>query len=102
MAKSTRQRKVATPAAIVQPDEVKIELPVVVTEAAKVVRPTCSACHHYLQVAGEQYGHCRRYPPATIVGRGAQHLTNDGPLGIFPITLSTSLCGEYAEYASNA
>ena len=54
----------------------------------------CGTCQHY-QALNLLHGFCRRYPPTTVLP--SLQLTNDGPLGIFPITLSSNLCGEFQQ-----
>jgi hypothetical protein len=61
------------------------------THDEKVVK-NCGNCAHYRAVNGE-HGKCLRYPPVIITPGSV--LTNDGARGIFPITLSVSVCGEH-------
>ena len=71
-----------------------ITLPLVVEEEPVLPPPQdprcCGNCQYH-QKLEEAHGKCRRYPPHIP----SLALTSSGPFGIFPITLSTELCGEH-------
>lgn len=76
-----------------------IPLPLVVKEEpapSSPQDPRCCGNCQYHQKLEEAHGKCRRYPPHIP----SLALTSSGPFGIFPITLSTELCGEYKSFLS--
>lgn len=91
MSKHKRNTQLATTSPLPLP-------PVVVVEETKPQDSRCCGdCQHYKELTGE-HGQCRRYPPHIP----SLALTSNGPFGIFPITLSTELCGEHRLAATNS
>ena len=56
----------------------------------------CNACRHYDRTAfgAANYGHCRRFPPATV-----EIQATGLPRGTWPVVGYDDWCGEYAKSA---
>lgn len=57
------------------------------TEFAGVDLPCCGNCIYWFD------GMCKRFPPS-FTGK----VTENGPMGVFPLTVRGDICGEHPKY----